>query len=169
MKKLYAILLMLLVGSSVAMAGDWKRQYGTDEFGDIDRSMAGWGVLFNPQGGYGASVYIVFVNGNFGVQFTDAYESLEHTRGMKIKAPSGNVYDIGYQELDDGLLRIDEDYVPMFLALLNQGNFTFSVKTVKPFSENLSNHIFKVGRQTTGIQDLVEADGWFFPPMHSDL
>lgn len=72
---------MLLVGASIAMAGDWKRQYDTDEFGDIDRSMAGWDVLFNPQGGYSASVYIVFVNGHFRVQFTDAYESLEHTGG----------------------------------------------------------------------------------------
>lgn len=103
MKNLYAILLMLLVGASIAMSGDQKRQYGTDEFGDIDRSMAGQDVLFNPQGGYGASVYIVLVNGNIGVQFTDAYESLKHTRGMKIKAPSRNVYDIGYQEVETNI------------------------------------------------------------------
>ena len=149
-------------------ANNWQKQYMADEFGDPDYTNPCFGSAFEPQGGYGAFVNIVFANGTFGMELRDAYESLSEFRGLKIKVPSGNVYEIGTHEID-GVLLIDEDYAPMFLEILDTGNFTMSVKTVKPFSDQLSNHTFKVGKQTTGIQDILFDAGWMFPPMHDDL
>lgn len=153
---------------SQSSAVNWEKHYMADEFGDADYSNPCFGSAFEPQGGYGAVVNIVFANGSFGMELRDAYESLSEFRGLKIKVPSGNVYEIGTYEID-GVLLIDEDYAPMFLEILDTGNFTMSVKTVKPFSDQLSNHTFKVGKQTTGIRDILFDAGWMFPPMHDDL
>ena len=165
------LILILLASISIVVQGasnNWQKQYMADEFGDPDSSNPCFVSHFEPQGGYGASVNVVFANGVFCMELRDAYESLSEFRGLKIKVPSGNVYEIGTHEIDGGLL-IDEDYAPMFLEILDTGNFTMSVKTVKPFSDQLSNHTFKVGKQTTGIRDILFDAGWMFPPMHDDL
>lgn len=165
------LILILLASISIVVQGasnNWQKQYMADEFGDPDSSNPCFVSHFEPQGGYGAFVNIVFANGSFGMELRDAYESLSEFRGLKIKVPSGNVYEIGTHEID-GVLLIDEDYAPMFLEILDTGNFTMSVKTVKPFSDQLSNHTFKVGKQTTGIRDILFDAGWMFPPMHDDL
>lgn len=165
------LILILLASISIVVQGasnNWQKQYMADEFGDPDSSNPCFVSHFEPQGGYGASVNVVFANGSFGMELRDAYESLSEFRGLKIKVPSGNVYEIGTHEID-GVLLIDEDYAPMFLEILDTGNFTMSVKTVKPFSDQLSNHTFKVGKQTTGIRDILFDAGWMFPPMHDDL
>lgn len=167
MKRLIIIIQLLLV-YFVSFAGNWEKKLMVDEFGDPDYSNPCFGSAFEPHGGYGAFVNIVFANGTFGMELRDAYESLSEFRGLKIKVPSGNVYEIGTHEID-GVLLIDEDYAPMFLEILDTGNFTMSVKTVKPFSDQLSNHTFKVGKQTTGIRDILFDAGWMFPPMHDDL
>lgn len=168
MKRIILHLTALLLVISQSSAVNWEKQYMADEFGDADYSNPCFGSAFEPQGGYGAFVNIVFANGSFGMELRDAYESLSEFRGLKIKVPSGNVYEIGTHEID-GVLLIDEDYAPMFLEILDTGNFTMSVKTVKPFSDQLSNHTFKVGKQTTGIRDILFDAGWMFPPMHDDL
>lgn len=165
------LILILLASISIVVQGasnNWQKQYMADEFGDPDSSNPCFVSHFEPQGGYGASVNVVFANGVFCMELRDAYESLSEFRGLKIKVPSGNVYEIGTHEID-GVLLIDEDYAPMFLEILDTGNFTMSVKTVKPFSDQLSNHTFKVGKQTTGIRDILFDAGWMFPPMHDDL
>lgn len=167
MKRLIIIIQLLLM-YFVSFAGNWEKKFMIDEFGDPDYSNPCFGSAFEPKGGYGAFVNIVFANGTFGMELRDAYESLSEFRGLKIKVPSGNVYEIGTHEID-GVLLIDEDYAPMFLEILDTGNFTMSVKTVKPFSDQLSNHTFKVGKQTTGIRDILFDAGWMFPPMHDDL
>lgn len=167
--KVFNLVLLCCFSLSVqAISNDWQKQYMTDEFGDPDYSNPCFGSAFEPQGGYGAFVNIVFANGTFGMELRDAFESLSEFRGLKIKVPSGNVYEIGTHEID-GVMLIDEDYAPMFLEILDTGNFTMSVKTVKPFSDQLSNHTFKVGKQTTGIRDILFDAGWMFPPMHDDL
>lgn len=165
------LILILLASISIVVQGasnNWQKQYMADEFGDPDSSNPCFVSHFEPQGRYGASVNVVFANGVFCMELRDAYESLSEFRGLKIKVPSGNVYEIGTHEID-GVLLIDEDYAPMFLEILDTGNFTMSVKTVKPFSDQLSNHTFKVGKQTTGIRDILFDAGWMFPPMHDDL
>lgn len=168
MHRVFIVIIALTLGMPVAFANNWQKQYMADEFGDADYSNPCFGSAFEPQGGYGAFVNIVFANGSFGMELRDAYESLSEFRGLKIKVPSGNVYEIGTHEID-GVLLIDEDYAPMFLEILDTGNFTMSVKTVKPFSDQLSNHTFKVGKHTTGIRDILFDAGWMFPPMHDDL
>lgn len=166
-KILFAFIEVLAI-SFTMQANNWQKQYMADEFGDPDYSNPCFVSHFEPQGGYGASVNVVFANGVFCMELRDAYESLSEFRGLKIKAPSGNVYEIGTYE-SDGILVIDEDYAPMFLELLDTGNFTMSIKTVKPFSDQLSNHTFRVGKQTIGIRDILFDAGWMFPPMHDEL
>lgn len=167
MKRLIIIVQLFLV-YFFSFAGNWEKTFMVDEFGDHDYSNPCFVSAFETQGGYGAFVNIVFANGTFGMELRDAYESLSEFRGLKIKVPSGNVYEIGTHEIG-GVLLIDEDYAPMFLEILDTGNFTMSVKTVKPLSDHLSNHTFKVGKQTTGIRDILFNAGWMFPPMHDDL
>lgn len=168
MKRFITIALILL-NALFATAGDWKKAYGRDEFGDIDYNSPGFICNFEPQGGYGASVSIIFSNGNFGLQLKDAHEMLNNARSIKIKSAKGNVYDIGFDLLDDGTVIIDFESSPMFVELLDKGNFGMSVKTPRPFSNSFINHFFKVGKQTTGIRDLLESTGWMFPPMHEEL
>lgn len=167
--KRYYVLFAILCSALMTVASDWKKAYGRDEFGDIDYNSPGFICNFEPQGGYGASVSVIFSNGNFGLQLMDAYELLNDIKSIKIKSAKGNVYDIGFDLLDDGTIIIDFESSPMFVELLDKGNFGMSVKTPRPFSNSFINHSFKVGNQTTGIRDLLENAGWMFPPMHEEL
>ena len=169
MKKLIGLLIMMIAGSVLAAADNWQKRYMEDEFGDTDYSKPMFISSFSPRGSYGATVTFIFVNGTFGVQFMDKNELLKHIRSLKIKSQSGNIYEIGFEDRGEAIA-IDDDYAPMFLALIDEGSFSMSVKTAKSrYSSEVDNHAFKCDNQTIGIRDLLENEGWMFPPMHGDL
>ena len=169
MRKLIGLLIMIIAGSAFATADNWQKRYMEDEFGDSDYSKPMFVSSLSPRGSYGATVTFIFVNGTFGVQFTDKHELLKDIRSLKIKSQSGNIYEIGFEDRGEAIA-IDDDYAPMFLALIDEGCFSMSIKTAKSrYSSEVDNHAFKFDNQTKGIRDLLEHEGWLFPLMNGDL
>ena len=84
MKRILFATILLLSNVLASFAGNWERKYMADEFGDPDYSNLCFISSFDPQGGYGASVNLIFSNGVFGMEFTDAFVNLRYFRGMKI-------------------------------------------------------------------------------------
>ncbi|MDE7411297.1 MAG: hypothetical protein K2M94_04580 [Paramuribaculum sp.] len=169
MKKLIALLIILLSGIPDTIAGDWQKTFVKDEFGVPDRSKPIYIVILESPENYRGLVSVAFANGTFILQFVDEDKKLYNVHSMKVKTTRGNVSEIKFHEAEKGILTIDSDYEPMFVDLLDNGNFYVSIKNRDTHTGKLTNHSFHIRRQTTGIRDILEADGWYYPAMHSDF
>lgn len=159
MKHFSFILLFVLCINSI-FASNWQKQYMADEFGDADYSKPVYQLIVDPIGGYGASVEFNYIQGLFIVSFRDAYEGLDDIKSLKVKSSSGQVYDLKYDLIsrEPSMYGIPKESSDILLRLLEQGNFTISVKTPVPFSYGETrNHAFKIGTQGQGITRLTGA------------
>lgn len=157
MTKLVTFLLAFLC-CFVSFAGNWEKQYMADEFGDPDYSKPVYQLLVDPIGGYGATVEFNYIQGLFILSFTDAYTILDDIKSIKVKSSSGQVYDLNYDLIsrEPSMYGIPKESSDILLRLLEQGNFTISVKTSVPFSYgDTHNHAFKIGTQGQGISKLT--------------
>ncbi|WP_287935840.1 MULTISPECIES: hypothetical protein [Muribaculaceae] len=155
------LILMLLSSISIVAQGasnNWQKQYMADEFGDADYSKPMYQLIVDPIGGYGASVEFNYIQGLFIVSFRDAFEGLDDIKSLKVKSSSGQVYDLKYDLIsrEPSMYGIQKESSDVLLRLLEQGNFTISVKTPVPFSYGEThNHAFKIGTQGQGISKLT--------------
>lgn len=150
-------LLLLSTCSSLCFAENWQKQYMADEFGDPDYSKPVYQLIVDPIGGYGATVEFNYIQGLFIVSFRDAYEGLDDIKSLKVKSSSGQVYDLNYDLIsrEPSMYGIPKESSDILLRLLEQGNFTISVKTPVSFSYGEThNHAFKIGTQGQGISSL---------------
>ena len=157
MTKLSMFLLAFLC-CLTSFAGNWQKQYMADEFGDADYSNPVYQLIVDPIGGYGASVEFNYIQGLFIVSFRDAFEGLDDIKSLKVKSSSGQVYDLKYDLIsrEPSMYGIQKESSDVLLRLLEQGNFTISVKTPVPFSYGEThNHAFKIGTQGQGISKLT--------------
>lgn len=154
---------MLLASISIVAQGasnNWQKQYMADEFGDVDYSKPVYQLIVDPIGGYGASVEFNYIQGLFIVSFRDAYEGLDDIKSIKVKSSSGQVYDLKYDLIsrEPSMYGIPKESSDVLLRLLEQGNFTISVKTPVPLSYGEThNHAFKIGTQGQGLTNLSGA------------
>ena len=152
---------MLLSSISIVAQGasnNCQKQYMADEFGDADYSKPVYQLIVDPIGGYGASVEFNYIQGLFIVSFRDAFEGLDDIKSLKVKSSSGQVYDLKYDLIsrEPSMYGIQKESSDVLLRLLEQGNFTISVKTPVPFSYGEThNHAFKIGTQGQGISKLT--------------
>ena len=139
-------------------AGNWEKKYMADEFGDADYSKPVYELHVNPQGGYGASVTFSYIQGVFIVDFIDAHVILDDVRSIKAKSANGTIYDIPFEQIsrEPAQYGIPKEGADILLNLLENGNFSLSVKTPVPFAYGeYSNHSFKIGTQGQGIKRLA--------------
>lgn len=161
MKQAVAFLFLILLSCQVLMAGNWERKHLTDEFGDPDYSKPVYELQVNPQGGYGASVTFSYIQGVFIVDFIDAHVILDDIRSIKAKSANGTIYDIPFEQIshEPAQYGIPKEGVDILLNLLENGNFSLSVKTPVPFAYGeYSNHSFKIGSEGKGLSHYAEND-----------
>lgn len=158
LKTILAFLLAFKALAIQAAPNNWQKQYMADEFGDVDYSKPVYQLIVDPIGGYGASVEFNYIQGVFIVSFRDAYEGLDDIKSLKVKSSSGQVCDLKYDLIsrEPSMYGIPKEPSDVLLRLLEQGNFTISVKTPVPFSNGEThNHVFKIGTQGQGISKLT--------------
>ena len=160
LKTIIAFILAFQALTIHADSNNWQKQFMADEFGDADYSKPVYRLIVDPIDGYGASVEFNNIQGLFIVGFRDAYEGLDDIKSIKVKSSSGQVYDLKYDLIsrEPSLYGIPKESSDILLRLLEQGNFTISVKTTVPFSYGEThNHAFKIGTQGQGITKLTGA------------
>lgn len=158
MKRFIIIIFTIFTCLMNVYANNWQKQYMADEFGDADYSKPVYQLIVDPIGGYGASVEFNYVQGLFILGFRDAYEGLDDIKSIKVKSSSGQVYDLNYDLIsrEPSLYGLPKESSDILLRLLEQGNFTISVKTPVPFSYGEThNHAFKIGIQGQGLSKLT--------------
>ena len=159
-KRCITLVIVCIFLTVCASANNWQKQYMADEFGDADYSKPVYQLIVDPIGGYGASVEFNYIQGLFIVSFRDAFEGLDDIKSLKVKSSSGQVYDLKYDLIsrEPSMYGIPKESSDVLLRLLEQGNFTISVKTPVPFSYGEThNHAFKIGTQGQGLTRLTGA------------
>lgn len=161
------ILSLLLVGI-VSFAGNWEKKYLTDEFGDVDYSKPIFYLQVNPVGGYGACVSFYYANGLFAMDFIDAHVFLNDISSMSVKSSSGQISKLDFEEIGHEPTQyvFSEESSDILLRLLDEGNFSVSVKTPVPFHYGEShNHAFKIGKEGQGIANISLGGYGYSQPM----
>lgn len=171
MKRIIIISQILLI-SLVSFAGNWEKKYLTDEFGDIDYSKPLYYLQVKPIGGYGACVSFYFANGLFAMDIIDAHVFLDDIVSMSVKSPSGEVSKLDFKEVGHEPTQyiFSEESSDILLRLLDEGNFSISVKTPVPLHDGEThNHSFKIGKEGAGIADIAFNEfGYSVPLGHEE-
>lgn len=151
-------LLLIAISINVHAINNWQKQYMADEFGDTDYSRPVYQLMVDPVGGYGATVTFNYIQGVFIMEFTDAYTILDDIKSIKVKTASGKVIDLDFEQIrrEPAMYGIPIESSEILYALLDEGDFTISVKTPVPFSYGEThNHVFKIRSEGKGLMDLV--------------
>lgn len=157
MKRLTIIIQLFLIGVA-SFAGNWEKKYITDEFGDIDYSKPIYYLQVNPVGGYGACVSFYYLNGIFAVDFIDAHVFLDDVVSMTVKSSSGQVSKLEFEEISHEPTQYGLSHTSsqIMQRLLEEGNFSMSVKTPVPFHYGEThNHIFKIENEGKGLSVMI--------------
>lgn len=168
---LRCILFALLIGMGASLdsfAGNWEKKYLADEFGDADYSKPIYYLQVNPVGGYGACVSFYYVNGIFAMDFIDAHVFLEDVVSMSVKSSSGQIRKLEFEEIghEPTQYALSEKSSDLLLRLLDEGNFSISVKTPIPLHYGEThNHAFKIGKEGNGIAEIALSDYDYPEPM----
>lgn len=157
--KLKIVFAFILIFQTIGIqANNWQQQYMADEFGDADYSRPVYELMVTPQGGYGATVTFNYIQGLFIVSFTDAYTILDDIKSIKVKTASGKVIDLDFEQIgrEPAIYGIPLESSEILYALLDEGDFSISVKTPVPFSYGEThNHVFKIRSEGKGLVDYV--------------
>lgn len=157
--------------ASTSFAGNWEKKYLTDEFGDIDYSKPVYYLQVDPVGGYGATVSFYYANGLFAMDVIDAYVFLDDVSSISVKSSSGQVYKLEFEEAGHEPTQyvLSERSSDILLRLLDEGNFSISMKTPVPFHYGeYHNHAFKIGGEGKGIAKIASSDYGYTNPIGHD-
>ena len=161
MKKLYAILLTFLIGTSITQAGDWRKKYMADEFGDADYSKPVYVIECSNPDDYLIQIEITYVNGAFVLYPVYYSAEVNEATTIKAKGANGKVYQFDFTKPHNNSslhLISNESDVENLINLLEQGNFTLSFHRPANYVEGAYNYNFKIGRQGQGIRQLYDSE-----------
>lgn len=171
MLRILISLLTILISTLTSFAGNWEKKYLTDEFGDIDYSKPVYYLQVDPVGGYGATVSFYYANGLFAMDVIDAYVFLDDVSSMSVKSSSGQVYKLEFEEVGHEPTQyvFSEQSSDILLRLLDEGNFSISMKTPVPLHYGeYHNHAFKIGGEGKGIAKIASSDYSYSEPIGHD-
>lgn len=167
MKKLIALLIILLSGIPATIAGDWQKTYVEDEFGDPDYSKPAYVIRCVDPTDYDIIMKIIYYNGVLVLEPTYYSADVERASSIKAKSRNGQVYQLKFDKphkYSNLHIISDEDDVNTLVNLLEQGNFILSLQRPADYVKEAYNYNFRIGKQGQGIRNIFETD---FPPMLS--
>ena len=159
-KKHILLTLLALISCLTSYAGDWQAFHPKDEFGDPDMSKTFYGFEFRTPDNEGY-IMIVYGGGPFLLDMNYYMTAVSDVLSIRAKSRDGQIYDLKFKPYDmmSGEYVINDlESAQNFMFLLDEGNFTLSVKAEKDPYGGTATYIYKFGNEGEGIRELSYMD-----------
>ncbi|MDE6072956.1 MAG: hypothetical protein K2G53_10465 [Muribaculaceae bacterium] len=153
------LLLGLIIGSNQLLASNWQFYQGRDEFGDIDGSSGFYMLRMQSQLDPEDAV-VFYYSTTYGVFIIDLWP-LSHVQSIRVKSKTGQIYNLEFEAIGPSSTSygILFDSSQILVDLLDQGNFSMSVKTPGTLKgDPQNNFMYKFGTEGRGIRSIAGSD-----------
>ena len=158
MTRLTTLIIALLSAITSSFAGNWQKQYATDEFGDTDYSKPIYVLEYAAPNDHLINMNVLY--SPFGLFVLEPWwysEEVVDISTIKAKSSSGQVYNFEFERKHkmSNLYRItNQKDVATLVNLFEQGNFTLSFYRPSSYFQDAQTYNYKIGRQGVGIKSL---------------
>lgn len=158
MNRLSALLIAIFYAMT-ALAGNWQKQYATDEFGDTDYSKPIYTLDYSAPNDYLINMKVYYSpEGLFVLEPWWYSEEVCDIATIKAKSSVGQIYNFEFErkhKMSNLYMITNPSDVATLVNLFEQGNFTLSFFRASSYLQDAHTYNYKIGRQGTGIKALT--------------
>lgn len=158
MIRLTILVIALFSAITSSFAGNWQKQYATDEFGDTDYSKPIYVLEYAAPNDHLINMNVLYSPvGLFVLEPWWYSEEVVDISTIKAKSSTGQVYNFEFErkhQMSNLYMIKNQKDVAALVNLFEQGNFTLSFYRASSYFQDSHTYNYKIGRQGSGIKTL---------------